>query len=155
MHIIKIVYINAKEYDMIVGDDETVLEVKNRIYSSFGRELPVEKQHLEFNGLEMQDENTMQCYQIDNYDKILVREMYGISVFRPLNLSSGQSNERYGLIVHKDYTVGDLKLMLQRQFGFDITRIRLTLPNLLSNYLMDDVKIGDYDIFAGSTVVCL
>jgi hypothetical protein len=25
----------------------------------------------------------------------------------------------------------------------------------MSNYLMDDVKIGDYDIFAGSTVVCL
>ncbi|KAJ6935227.1 hypothetical protein NC652_010282 [Populus alba x Populus x berolinensis] len=153
MHIIKIVYINAKEYNMIVGDDETVLGVKNRIFSSFGRELPVEKQQLEFNGVEMQDENTMQCYPIDNYDRILVREKFGISVLRPLNPTSGQSNERYGLIVHKDYTVGDLKLMLQRQFGFDITSIRLTLPNLLGNYLMDDVKIGDYDISAGSTVI--
>ncbi|CAK7350997.1 unnamed protein product [Dovyalis caffra] len=152
MHLIKIVYVNAKEYDMLVGDDETVLEIKNRIYSLFGKEIPVEKQQLEFNDLVMQDENTMQCYEIDNYDKIIVRKMYGISVFRPLNLLSGLSNQRYGLIVHKDYTVRDLKLMLHRQYGFDFTRIQLILPNLSDNYLMDSVKIEDYGIVAGSTV---
>jgi len=136
---------NDKELEVEVEENATVLGLKHRLRDKLS--LQPLAQELEFEGFILQNHGkTLRSYHIGDNAKIVLRELFGISIHVVKQDKDGKPDPRFPISVHKENTIGFLKEMLSIKYGVEFTHMKLGLSSMWNNNLHDSTKIGAYNL---------
>ncbi|KAL9355692.1 hypothetical protein Peur_053662 [Populus x canadensis] len=136
---------NDKELEVEVEENATVLGLKHRLHDKLS--LQPLAQELEFEGFILQNHGkTLRSYHIGNNAKIVLRELFGISIHVVKQDKDGKPDPQFPISVHKENTIGFLKEMLSIKYGVEFTHMKLGLSSMWNNNLHDSTKIGAYNL---------
>jgi ubiquitin C len=123
-----------------VSQDDTIQSVKDKIQEKQG--IPVEQQRLIFNGKQLEDDKTVNDYNIEDMANIhLVLRLRG-GAMRQIFVKTLQGNS-ITLDVSQDDTIQSVKEKIQEKQGIPIEQQRLIFNG---KQLEDDKTVNDYNI---------
>ncbi|CAG8555030.1 15328_t:CDS:1, partial [Gigaspora rosea] len=147
-------------YVLNVTTNDTVLELKKKIRSMLG--VDIKKISLSFSSKPLEDHRTLESYNINQNDTILVSRNNDIENDEPIDVNNDKNSEndvenpiqiptksvRIFAYYHKNYTLNvttndtvlGLKKKIQLMLGIDIKKIRLSF----SNKPLEDHKILEF-----------
>lgn len=134
-------------FNLNIGDSETVGKLKELIEEK--EKIPINKQKLYFNGIELEDNNRkLSDYEIKNDDSVsLVSLIQEIQVFvKTLN------NKSITLKVKLENTVKDLKELIKEKEGHKVEEQRL---NFNGKELDNSKTLFEYGVQSESTFHCV
>jgi ubiquitin C len=117
-------------FNMQVDDLATVGDLKNQIRQTLGLMRP----RLVYNGGLLQDQNTLYSYQIPNNSCIIVQEMYSIVCWVSDTINGVTLTAPYNLVVHRHNTFADLKYLLHKAYGIDMTDRKFNLNAEITSF---------------------
>ncbi|KAI8143927.1 ubiquitin-related domain-containing protein [Fennellomyces sp. T-0311] len=128
--------------------DATVEELKQSISEGLNKDISIRKQHLYFNGTELQDEKTLPDYFITSNTTIHMLIQLSKYLTVPIYVKT-LTKQTHVLHVNLGQTVYRLKKFIEDRIDIPINEQRLTFNG---NQLEDDHILYDYHIGKESTV---
>ena len=110
-------------FNMQVDDLATVQDLKNQIRQTLGLTQP----RLLCKGFILEDNNVLSDYQIPNDTFIIVQDMFSIVCWVSDTKDEVTLRAPYNLLVHRHNTFGDLKWLLHRGYGIDMSNRKIYL----------------------------